>query len=119
MFFTHERCKGIRSGEDLLDTGAETIGHALLFPPPQDSPQVTTEPSILSAAKAYAVEKICLTPGLIRAALSLLITPPEELPQATTKPSLFSAANAVSVEKICLTPELRRSATLLLSPPEP
>ena len=34
----------------------------LLFPPREESPQVMTEPSSLSAAKAEPVEKIWLTP---------------------------------------------------------
>ena len=71
------------------------LATALLSPPDQDCPQVTTEPLALSAAKAVLVEKIWLTPELSWLATALLLPPSLERPQVTTEPSLFRAAKAL------------------------
>ena len=68
------------------------LATSLLSPPYLESPQVTTEPSLFSAAKAKPVEKIWVTPD-VSLLLTLLLSPPK-LPQVTTEPSLFSAAKA-------------------------
>jgi uncharacterized protein YlzI (FlbEa/FlbD family) len=80
-------------------------------------PQVTTEPSLLSAANAYNVEYIWVTPD-VSLLLTILLFPPRlESPQVTTEPSLLSAANAYNVENIWVTPDVRLLLTLLLFPP--
>ncbi len=56
-----------------------------------------TEPSLLSAAKAYLAVEICETPEL-KDELTDEELPPE-LPQVMTEPLLFRAAKASSVEK--------------------
>ena len=65
---------------------------------------MTTEPSDLSAAKAWSVEKIWLTPERSWLATEKLLPPELKLPQVTTEPSLFRAAKARPVEKIWVTP---------------
>jgi hypothetical protein len=82
------------------------LATALLFPPWEEYPQVTTEPSAFRAAQAPSVQKIWLTPELSRLATALLLPPESESPQVTTEPSAFSAAKAPPFEKTWLTPEL-------------
>ena len=67
---------------------------AELLPPNDVLPQETTEPSALSAAKAYSVAKILLTPELSKLATEELLPPALELPQLMTEPSALSAAKA-------------------------
>ena len=63
-------------------------------PPALDSPQVTTEPSVFSAAKAEAVEYTFVTPELRLDATAVESPPLAARPQVTTEPSAFSAAKA-------------------------
>ena len=51
------------------------LATALLLPPEPEYPQVTTEPSAFSAAKASSVEKIWLTPERSWLATALLSPP--------------------------------------------
>ena len=104
--------KGLAKATTFVSQGATP----LLSPPTQSSPQVTTVPSALRAAKAKPVEKICVTPELSWPATPLLSLP-ELVPQVTTEPSALRAAKASNVENICVTPELSWPATPLLSPP--
>ena len=71
----------------------------------------------MSAAKAYPLEKIWLTPEMREEATADESPPREESPQVMTEPSSLSAANAVSEKKIWLTPEVREEATTDESPP--
>ena len=72
----------------------------LLSAPYLESPQLTTEPFDLSAAKARSVEKIWVTPELRKLLTALLLPPNDALPQVATDPLDLSAAKAESVEKI-------------------
>ena len=62
--------------------------------PCSKSPQVTTEPSDFSAAKASVVEYTAVTPELRLDATYVESPPLPELPQVTTEPSDFRAAKA-------------------------
>ena len=73
-----------------LDKSSDTP----LESPPLVFPQVTTEPSVLRAAKARLLEKISITP-LDKSPDTLLESPPWfEFPQVTTEPSILIAAKA-------------------------
>ena len=63
-------------------------------PPSSESPQVMTEPSSLSAAKAYIDEKIWLTPEVREEEIADESPPRDEDPQVMTEPSSLSAAKA-------------------------
>ena len=76
-----------------------------------------TEPSSLSAAKAYLVEKIWLTPEAREEETADESPPKEESPQVMTEPSSLSAAKTYLVEKIWLTPEASEEETAEESPP--
>ena len=110
--------KGVAKPTTLLSK----LSTLMLSPPEPALPQVTTEPSLSSAAKAESVEKIWETVWPLK--LTLLLSPPEPaLPQVTTEPSLSSAAKANALEKIWetvwsfkLTPEV---SMLMLSPSVP
>ena len=79
---------------------------------------MTTLPSLLRAAKAFCVEKICVTPAPVFKPVAEELFPPSPLfPQVTTLPSLLRAAKASSVEKICVTPE-SKPETEAIFPPE-
>ena len=67
---------------------------ALESPPKFELPQVTTEPTVLRAAKARLLEKISITP-MDKSPDTLLESPPWfELPQVTTEPSVLIAPKA-------------------------
>ena len=93
---------------------------AELSPPASGSPQVTTVPSSLVAAKAPVVPNAELVPAMWRTSLnssktSVQSPPASGSPQATTLPST-SAAKALSVDTSCCT-SLSWSCTSVQSPP--
>ena len=63
-------------------------------PPREEKPQVTTDPSAFSAAKALPFEYTAVTPEVRLDATAVELPPVPGLPQVTTEPSDFSAAKA-------------------------
>ena len=88
-----------------------------LLPPLELEPHVTTEPSVLTAAKALREEKIATT-SLASLEATVELSPPlKPTPHVTTEPSVLMAAKAWSVEEMLTTPLASCPATDELSPP--
>ncbi|EXI75107.1 MAG: hypothetical protein AW07_01342 [Candidatus Accumulibacter sp. SK-11] len=69
---------------------------ALLSPPCEGLPQVSSEPSARNAAKARSVENTCVTSTVPSScpATALLSPPKEGFPQVSSEPSARNAAKA-------------------------
>mmetsp|Transcript_113507 Transcript_113507/g.244365 ORF Transcript_113507/g.244365 Transcript_113507/m.244365 type:complete len:275 (+) Transcript_113507:771-1595(+) len=90
-----------------------------LSPPATGSPQATTVPPSVTAAKASSVEYRATTSCPESFCWTPLLSPPEEhSPQVTTVPSCFSAAKARRQGQTWTTPPVSWLRTALLSPPE-
>jgi hypothetical protein len=87
------------------------------LPPNAEFPHTTTDPSVLTAAKAFEVEEILVTPEVSEAATALLSPPLTSSPHVITLPSDLMAANAYKAEAMETTPPSRAEHTLPQLPP--
>ena len=85
----------LQSEETIFVTFTSPLATEVLFPPQSATPQVSTLPSLVSAAKAPVVEYTAMTPTRLLLTLENGTTSAPEtilLPQLITVPSPFSAA---------------------------